>query len=261
MNNKHKRGQVLILTIMLLATVITVVMTVSYKSTTETQISKLEEEAQKSLAAAEAGIEAALAQPIGTYVLSSLTGISGYTGNVSVATAYDRNTFVTRSLSANEGYTFYLADYDRQNNSFSSYWSLPLTIYVKSGGSCPAVELIRIKTDNSIVKNLIDPCNQLPDKVSGQGELTTGAGGTIEGVGFDYKATLSPAVAGDTKLMMMRALFASTRIGVEGPALSTLNSQGKTVVSEAQSATGVTKKIQLLQSNPQLPADFFVTRF
>ena len=55
-----KRGQILLITVMLLATVMTIVLSVSFKSVTETQITKLEEESQKALAAAEAAIEVAL---------------------------------------------------------------------------------------------------------------------------------------------------------------------------------------------------------
>ena len=65
---RSQQGQVLLITIMLLATVLTVVLAVTFKSTTETQLTKLEEESQKALAAAEAGVEVAIKQNVGSSV-------------------------------------------------------------------------------------------------------------------------------------------------------------------------------------------------
>ena len=53
LGNKNEKGQVLLITIMLLAAAVTVVMTIAFNSTTETQITKLEEDSQKALSAAE----------------------------------------------------------------------------------------------------------------------------------------------------------------------------------------------------------------
>ncbi|MEO0070141.1 MAG: hypothetical protein ABIK18_05040, partial [candidate division WOR-3 bacterium] len=75
----NQKGQILLITVMVLATVITVVLSLSFKSTIETQTTKLEEEAQRALAAAEAGIEAALKQQ-GTVDISLLPGLSDFTG-------------------------------------------------------------------------------------------------------------------------------------------------------------------------------------
>ena len=73
----HERGQVLLITIMLLAAAVTVVMTIAFNSTTETQITKLEEDSQKAMAAAEAALEAAIQQKSGTVALSSLPAFTG----------------------------------------------------------------------------------------------------------------------------------------------------------------------------------------
>jgi len=62
MKQNREKGQVLLITIMLLAAAITVVMTIAFTATTETQITKLEEDSQKAMAAAEAALEAAIQQ-------------------------------------------------------------------------------------------------------------------------------------------------------------------------------------------------------
>ena len=73
---KNQKGQILLITIMLVATVLTVVLAVTFKSTSETQITKLEEQSQKALTAAEAGIEAALQQESGSVSIGSLPGLT-----------------------------------------------------------------------------------------------------------------------------------------------------------------------------------------
>ena len=81
---RNNSGQILLITVMLLATVMTIVLSVSFKSATDTQITKLEEESQKALVAAESAIEVALKNnstailgPEGSADLSSITGFSG----------------------------------------------------------------------------------------------------------------------------------------------------------------------------------------
>ncbi|MFZ1549746.1 MAG: hypothetical protein WAT44_04755, partial [Microgenomates group bacterium] len=51
----------------------------------------------------------------------------------------------------------------------------------------------------------------------------------------------------------------STTLGLVGT--STLQASGQTVTSQATTRTGVTKKVQLFQSYPQIPAEFFFTSF
>ncbi len=249
---KNQQGQILLITVMLLATAITVVLSVSFTSTTETQITKLEEESQKALAAAEAGIEASLKSGSGTGVFSSLNlpGIDAASSNVSFSTVQS-STFVTPLLQKDEQYTFYLANYPGLT---AGYWSGNLDVYFQSEASCPAIELTFIKSDSSLVRNLMDPCNLL----QGAGETTTGAGGVVRDVTFTYKNS-SPFAVSNTKLLIVRTLSAATKIGFSGSANFPL--QGKTVTSEAKSTTGVTKSVVLFQSYPQIPADFFVTSF
>ena len=62
---------------MLFAAAVTVVMTIAFNSTTETQITKLEEDSQKAMAAAEAALEAAIQQKSGTVALNTLPAFAG----------------------------------------------------------------------------------------------------------------------------------------------------------------------------------------
>ena len=135
---KNQKGQILLITIMLVATVLTVVLAVTFKSTSETQITKLEEQSQKALTAAEAGIEAALQQESGSVSIGSLPGFSGsgFSGQASVESITDSK-FVSPLLLRDQQYTFYLADYPGFANPLSGY----LAVYFQSEVECPALEL------------------------------------------------------------------------------------------------------------------------
>ncbi|MBI3620257.1 hypothetical protein HY214_03900 [Candidatus Roizmanbacteria bacterium] len=256
-------GQILLMLVMLLTTALTVVLATSFKSTTDVQIAKLEEESQKALETAQAGLEYALKNNVNLAYSSSLLNVpSGFTGSASFSTAAT-TAFVSPLLPANDQYTYYLADYNPSGNAFSNYFNGTIYVYVKSESGCPAAELTTVSSTNTISKYLIDPCNLVTNNGA---KLTTVAASPLiyngAAYNFSYKATSLPTLS-NQKFMFVRLLQASSRIGVEyisGSSVA-LNNQGRLVVSQASSPTGVTKKIQLFQSYPQIPADFFITSY
>src|SRR3990167_1007022 len=98
---KNKRGQILLITVMLLATVMTIILSVSFKSITETQVTKLEEESQKALAAAEAAVETAIKEnqniTFGPGIEGSLSSITGFSGSATIESLTSK-TFTTPNL-------------------------------------------------------------------------------------------------------------------------------------------------------------------
>jgi len=254
--NKHNEsGQVLLITIMLLATALTVVLSVSFRSTTETQVTKLEEESQKTLAAAEAGIEAALKQtetvPIGAGLSSDL---GSFSGSATCTTTNDKSYFISPLLQKDEQYTFYLANYPGLTSGF---WSGNLNLYFKSESDTPAVELTFITT-TGVSHYLLDPSTLILADAGTKTGVDSGSF-SLGGTGFGYKTSSSFSVS-NTKLIIARVLSTATKIGIDG-GVDALKSQGKTCDSQASSNTGVTKKVVLFQSYPQIPAEFFVTSF
>lgn len=253
-NKRSESGQVLLITIMLLATALTVVLSVSFRSSTETQVTKLEEESQKALAAAEAGIEAALKQtdsvPIGAALSSDL---SAFSGSALCATTYDKNYFISPLLQKDEQYTFYFANYPDLTTEF---WSGNLTLYFKSETSTPAVELTFITT-TGVSHYLLDPSTLIQADAGTKTAVDSGSF-SLGGISFGYKTSSSFSI-NNTKLIIARVLSTATKIGIGS--VSALKSQGKTCDSQASSNTGVTKKVTLFQSYPQIPAEFFVTSF
>ncbi len=252
---KNQSGQILLITIMLVATLLTVVLAVTFKSTTETQLTKIDEESQKALAAAEAGIEAALQQNVGGSVnIASLPNMSGtgFTGDATVGTL-TANTFTSPLLQKDQQYTFYLSNYP----GFGSPLTANIDVYFMTEGTCPVLELTLISTTNVLTRRLADPCNQ----ISKPGEDLVSDSGTyaIDGYNFNYRS--DPIAVSGHAVMIARTLFAPTRIAVERIGGGNLPIQGKYVTSEAKSPSGVSKKVRLFQSFPQIPAEFFVTSF
>lgn len=255
-----EKGQALLIVIMVLATVITVVLATTFTSRTDTQTTKLEEESQKALAAAEAGIEKILSsgQESGTLNIQDVSAdlrAAGLTGTVTVAPSDDSDMFISPLIKQDEQYTYYAAPYTKSTNTFGSSTAQNLTICFgsTSSGTHPALEITLVKADYSINHFLVDP----DARVSGAASSTAGCSATT---GFAYSYVIPSASIGtNTNLMIVRALFTDTKFVVDG--VSPLPTQGLNITSQARTGIGATKRVELFQSYPQIPSDFFVTQF
>lgn len=276
-SKRNKKGQVLLIVIMLLATVITVITTVSFRSRTETQVSKLNEDSQKTLAAAEAGIEKAIAARIASgndqsfsgLNLNNLSGIDLGGSKVSVKSNIT-NEFVSPLVQKDQQYTFYMANYDSSlATPFSGSYSNNISVYYGSETPCSRVAL-----EITVVSRYSAPHTMTRFISDSTGVVTSPAGNPIDNVvdssytagsrnilntTFNCKTNIVPKSA-DTIVLIIRSIGDRTKIGVVGSqANPSLSPQGKFIVSEAKSQTGVVKKVQLFQSLPQIPAEFFVS--
>jgi len=253
--NKQQAGQVLLITIMLLATTLTVVITNTFKSITDTQITKLQEDSQKALAAAEAGIEKSLNEKSSGVIPNiyigpgELNDIQDVTTTLSTITS---NTYTTPLLTQDSQYTFYLADYP----DLTSYWAGDLTLYFASETNIPALELVLVKSDLTFVRYIIKDTSL--SFISGSNFFLPESGTyKLENITFKRKYRLSGI--SNSKLLIIRLLGASSKLGFEGS--SELKKQGETISSQARTTTNIVKKVELRQSYPQIPAEFFVTSF
>lgn len=250
-----KKGQILLIAVMLLATVMTVVLSVSFKSSTDTQITKLEEESQKALAAAESAIEVALKENssviLGSGSLSSITGFEG-TATIEATTA---QTFTTPLIQKDGSYTFYIGDYDVSSKVITPVTDPNnLTLCFESATPNPAIEVTLVKT-GSIKKYIIDPSSRITN-------ASTGSPCAPDTVNYSYSTSIPSADIGiDGQLIHVRVLYAPTKLFFSRS--TDLPIQGRTASSEATSSTstGVSKKIVLFQSYPQIPGEFFSTSF
>lgn len=268
MTKRGEDGQVLLIIIMLLATAITVVLSTSFTGVTNTQLTKLEEESQKTLAAAEAGIDTALKQGA-VADIGTLPGLSEFSGTAAVVETYDKSVFLTPLIQKDEHYTFYLSDYPSLANPYTGG---TLTVYYGSeaedcGDIALEFTLIYGASSSYSIKRYIA---DFGDKLASNTQDIYGGSATgdpaKEGVKFKCKTDSTTLNLGAThanpRVLIVRALFAKTKLVIEGGGLtpvSTLKPQGKTITSEAKSSTGVVKKVELFQSYPQIPPDFFIT--
>lgn len=244
-----KKSQVLLIAVMILATVMTVVLSVSFQTVTDTQITKLEEDNQKALAAAESAIEALLNEKAATVYFGSgsLSGFSDFTGGATLENVQKQD-FTTPLLKNGQSYTFYLADYNKENNSFGASINAPLEICFSSS---QAIEVTLIKT-NAIKKYVVDPTGSITNATSPSNICSNN--------NFSKSFTISSAdISTNSQIAIVKNLFADGKLYFRST--TNLPLQGKTVSSQAIAKSGVSKKITLFQSYPQIPADFFYTRF
>jgi len=249
--NTKRKGQILLIAVMLIATVITVVMTIAFNTTSETQLSKLEEDSKKALAAADAGIEAALKQA-GTVNIASLGSFSteGITGNATVETTA-KNYFISPLLQNNEQYTFYLSDYPGLTNPWSGNLHI---VFSSETGKCASISVTVIQLNGAQTQYTY---NTSCSTVINGANIALATVTKLDDTTFQY-ATGDIAIA-NSSLMLVHIYGAETRLGWQSA--SVLPIQGRTVISEARTKSGVVKRVELFQSYPQIPASFFTASF
>ena len=263
--NHKQKGQVLLIGVMLMAVLLTVVFSASFTSRTDTQISKLEEESQKTLAAAEAGIEAALKQ--GAIAdLGTLNVPSGFTGSATVATTTSPS-FTSPLIQKDGQYTFYMSTPrgGPDNPDFSALtpaWGTEQFTLCSTSNSL-AMSLTFLRTDGTMKRFVINPTGE---SIIENGQTANGAGTCPSGENFAYHHQLTALDMSQVRtdlalLLFVRLIGSGTGAKVGFARTTNLPLQGRTITSEAKSPTGVTKKVQLFQSYPQIPAEFFITSF
>ena len=267
---KKQSGQILLITVMFLAMVLTMVLSISFTSITETQITKLEEEDKKTLAIAEAASELALKKQPGSVVnIEDLNLGAGFTGQA-IVNNEKSNSFITPLLSKYKQYTFYLS-YPKEisdnqldfSNLTPEYKNKLLNIC--SSNDNTALFLTLIKEGNPpIIKNYAvnPPANNIINNgVNGNDINISAHCPSNESFSYYYEISSSD-IADDSLLLIVKAVNNDAKIGFKAQLNNDfLPLQGKQIISEAKSPVGVAKKIQFFQSYPQIPAEFFITSF
>jgi len=276
----NQKGQALIIIVLMIALMLTVITAVSYQSTVEIQSSKQQEESVRALAAADSGIE------VGLRLANSITAIASRTFlyndpqvNLSlpgidaarsaiIITNTSPTEFSSPVISVDDQYSFYAKEYPTftgadlsgtLNVFFGSDGTG--TTCASSGRDRPAIEITYMfgSSNDQIARDIADPCNT-GQRVLGSNHLSiltpTGA---IDGSNYNYQVAINPAVYPSLKIIIVRPLFASTRVGFSSA--TAFPQQGKVIESRAYSISGPSKIVSVFQSLPQLPSDFFVTSF
>lgn len=242
---------------MILATVMTIVLSASFKSVTDTQVTKLEEESQKALAAAESAIEVALKNnSTATLGSGSLTSITGFSGSATIDTTTSTE-FTTSSILKDRSYTFYLGNYDMTTNVVGASTGNDIVVCFQAGS---AIEVTLIKT-GSVKKYVVDPNANQSGRISSTSSIT-GSSCSPDTTNYSYSTTIPGAdIGNDGQILLVRVLFSTSKLLFSSSA--NLPIQGRTITSQATSSTstGVSKKVVLFQSYPQVPGEFFTTSF
>src|SRR3990167_2484274 len=141
-----KRGQSLLVIVLLISVVFTLVATASYRFTAETQTSKLQEESVRTLAAADSGIERGLQIAATSQIATqnyqqafstsnvTLAGINQIASTITI-TKDSISEFTTPTINKDEQYLFYLFDYPTGTSYFRNDFKI---YYASSGESCNA---------------------------------------------------------------------------------------------------------------------------
>lgn len=261
-------GQVLLIVVLISTVLFTVALSASQISVEETQVAYLEQQGKRAFAAADAGIDAGVRRlspgGVESLQISDLGLGVDISGTVEVSEVQD-STFTTPLFKKDEQYTFYLSTYSSVLNEITGAASsdeLKIELNSLDGTYCDdpintkpnfAVEFTFIDKDTGSVgsRRIIDECNLVE--------------GTTDEISFGD--TIDPTTF-PSHLLILRIIAASSDfsnakldvVNAETPA-NNWPPQGKTITSQAQTDSGVEKKIVLFQSYSQFISDFFVTSF
>lgn len=253
---KIQTGQILLIVILISFLLLTLVFSLTQITLDEAKITKLEEESKKAFAAAEAALEARLASDSDINDISTLSLGPEIVSGQALVDQTRSPVFITPLIRKDEQYTFYLSQYNPVTKAIDGEpfsGSLKIVIdnpenFCSDNRTKFAVELTFINKDNyQISRRLIDSCSIVD--------------GLVDRWNLDQ--FYSPAVAAHILLLRVIAQennFPGTRVKLISQ-FEDWPLQGRNVISSATTKAGVSKKIQLFQSYPQIPADFFVTRF
>lgn len=276
MRKTSESGQSLLIIVLMISVVFTIIATASYRLTTESQSTRLQEESIKTLAAADSGIERGVqfandnAETVGGPVTFASLGINtpgvNATASTLEVTAELENSFLSPQIPKDEQYTFYLHKFPDRADSLNQdvFVHFANTTNPVCNAAVPAVEISLLYGTNGqrIERWIGDPCNLI---TSTSGELPfTSNNYVFDGINLRYRVRVpvstTASAANPAQLLMVRTIGRETNLGFTITS-GQLYSQGQTITSRAVSTTGVTKVVTLFKSYPQIPADFFVTRF
>jgi hypothetical protein len=109
----NQKGQALILLLLVMAAVLTVVLSAVSRSVTEVTVSSFEEDSLRAFSAAEAGIEDKLLNPqVGNFAPVNLDSSTSYDADVTINRETDRQFKYPKELSSGESATFWLVSHE-----------------------------------------------------------------------------------------------------------------------------------------------------
>lgn len=242
---------------------LTVGLTIVSRTVTELKLARQNEESQKALQAAEAGIEQTSK--------SQLTAEGTFNNNANYTTTVQNDSDTQVLLNNGQevdqatGTDVWLSDHTDYSSPMGH--SSPVTVTVEwgtsdqntcgtTGGSAvlPALEVLVLQgsvTSPTLKKYVFEPsiCNRIP----GSTKITAASNSPIKGTQFSYAAALSPIT--DGLIMKVIPIYSSGDIGVSSSG-EKFPAQGSIIESTGSSGDAV-RKVVYYQSYPQLPVEVF----
>lgn len=254
-------GQTLLLVVMLMATLATIGASVAFRGQSQTRVTANAQDSKTAFQAAEGILAQALSG------VTAKADIKNLSENATSSVEQVVDSFSTTDIVPRDGqYSIYMTDYDLKNNEFGSkYFTGDLKIYFDSEDTCPVLEITAVisGTPTTLKRSVTKKsCNNSDNEVSN----TDGVGGSeglevsnttqkINKTQFTKYTTYT--VPAKTNMIIVRSLFGGTKLGVN----QSIPTQSILVTATARTTSGSQKTVQVYQPYPQIPAEFFVTRF
>lgn len=268
--SRTESGQVLLLLIMVMGTLLIVAMTAIFQGTTDTQISGINQTSQRTLSAAEAGLESALLNgEEGTFAELGLTSLSGIdlAGSAVRIEEKREDLFTIPKLDPDSQYTFYLSEYNYNPTTGAVSFGFPyggkMAVYYTSDNDqrdCTDVALefmivydtntsdgiYQVKTLIADAGNAIDPSLTNPANVTDDDIFFEAVPAGNNDLGEPYQCythDLDMADYPNARIMIIKSYLSSTKIGLttrkfqpSDSGLPAFTPQGKTITSTARSS-------------------------
>lgn len=270
-NKGYERGQVLLVVILAAVVALTVGLAAVSRSITNTKVTTEEENSQKALSAAEAGVEelAGNASLLATGSNKQLSNNSKFDAKATALAV--TNPFAINGgqlVSKDDGADIWLSNYP----DYSGQWSGTLTIYWQKNADCTkeaALEIVVLSGASTNSPNLarytVDGCASRRSGNSFSAPTSSTANRTISGVIYDNSYTL-PAAITSGFIARVVPLYNDTKMGVgyitcsvisvTCPVINPFPSQGSMITSTG--AFGNTKRtVQVVKGYPRVPIEFF----
>lgn len=261
LKRKYERGQILLVVILAAVVALTVGLAAVSRSITNTKVTTEEENSQKALSAAEAGVEelAGNASLLASGSIKDLSNNSKYSAQAT--TLAITNPFAVNGgqlISRDDGADVWLSNYP----NYTGQWSGTLTVYWQKNADCnkeAALEIVVLSGVSTNTPNLtrytVDRCAaSRANNFSAPTSIT--ANRNISGVLYDNSYTL-PAAITSGFIARVIPLYNDTKMGVGYvTSLGTFPSQGNVITSTG--ASGNTKRtVQVVKGYPRVPIEFF----
>lgn len=254
--NSSEKGQVVLMVILIMVVAMTVGLSVAVRSVTNVRISSEEENSQRALAAAEAGIEQVL--KTNTPIANQNLGNNSTIKQVQIFQVQSTDFLLNAAnlVEKDNGMDLWLVPHVGTAPDFSVPWNGNLSVnWGLTPGDCnnAAMEIIVISGSTAAPaynRYVFDPCGTR--RASNKFSPPSSTGLIIEGKAFAYQAIV-PISNG--LIARIVPLYVSAITGVSGGA-QTFPEQGKRI--ESIGTSGETQhKVIFFQGYPILPIEFF----